>query len=98
MSNAASLASVKNRRSRPPQSPQNQQQQKQEQNMLLNTSNDPITPINLLKKHDVKIFCLEKQLLLHNERLTSETNQQEYVTKQDLELFKFEIKRFGCFV
>ena len=97
MSNAASLASVKNRRSRPPQTVQFQQQQKQQQspqqNMLLNTNNankEPITPLNLLKKHDVKIYCLEKRLEEYNQGANLNNNQQEYVTKQDLELLKFD--------
>lgn len=82
MSNSASLAAAKNRRSRPT-------------NVQLNSANDEvkvekptITPIQMLKNHDYKIFLLEEKM--KEIKLEDGDNIYNYVTKKELELFKVE--------
>ena len=76
MSNSASIAAAKKRRSQPvvntkTTSQQQHQQQQQQQ--------EKISPLNLLQKHDFKLFNLEKNFELLKENL---------VSKNDLESFE----------
>ena len=82
MSNSASLAAAKNRRSRPA-------------NVQFNTVNEEekvqkpkITPLEMLKNHDYKIFVIEEKM--KEIKLEDSDNNSNYVTKKDLELFKVE--------
>ena len=82
MSNSASLAAAKNRRSRPA-------------NVQFNTVNEEekvqkpkITPLEMLKNHDYKIFLLEEKM--KETKLEDGDNIHNYVTKKELELFKVE--------
>ena len=98
MSNAASLAAAKKRRTQQPAIQFQQQQQQQQsckkpvENSMLNstTNNTPTTPINLLKRHDYRIFCLEKMLENNNIGQFSNNETQDFITKNDFELFKLE--------
>jgi hypothetical protein len=77
MSNSASIAAAKKRRSQPVVNTKTtSQQQRQQQNSI---NQEKISPLNLLQKHDFKLFTLEKNLELLKENL---------VTKKDLESFE----------
>jgi len=71
MSNSASLAAAKKRRSQPVKT------SKQDS---INTQNNkeynqaPVTPVQLLKTHDMKIFALENKLLSLNDEIITKTN------------------------
>jgi len=75
MSNSASIAAAKKRRSQPVVNTKTTSQQR-EQNTI---NQEKISPLNLLQKHDFKLFTLEKNLELLKENL---------VTKKDLESFE----------
>jgi len=88
MSNAASLAAAKKRRSQQPNvhfqervsnKTNSKTNSKTNNDTNTNTQNsEPTTPNNLLRQHDYRLFCLEKQF----------GQNENYITKNDLELFK----------
>ena len=83
MSNSASLAAAKKRRSQPANIPLSNEKQQQQQKQPQPQNTQPpinVTPAQLLKTHNYKLYLLEKNF---------ESLKDDLVTKNDLELLHF---------
>ena len=88
MSNSASLAAAKNRRSRQPNA-QFKQDEQYNENISIKEGK-PVKPLELLKSHDYRIFCLEKNPSTNTNSVSNSNSnlESEYVTKKEFELLQ----------
>ena len=88
MSNSASLAAAKNRRSRQPNA-QFKQDEQYNENISIKEGK-PVKPLELLKNHDYRIFCLEKNPSTNTNSVSNSNSnlESEYVTKKEFELLQ----------